>query len=667
LKILTSVIFLLFFSLCYGHQETFILSCSEMTKPMVIDKPMTISGADSAEITFPTAIHIVNAGKVVLKNLVFSKCQTGILIENSDVEIINCRFRDNSEGIVAVNSDLLVTYSEFSGNKTAISTDKGKLENCTIAFNQFPVKSENITDKLFLENCIVCFNENPLPAEVISEYCCFDLNREKLGIVDFPQFDYVKNQVSNDIYCNPLFINPTTGDFHLQSTSPCIDTGDPDDNENGIPYKPEDLDLYGSRKEIGCYSYDEGNKDTKHFRADANRNYYEWVSFPRLPNNTGTNIVNYLEKLEYNATLILLLSRIGTSAFNEFVWTTQTQIESTKGYKMSVRDANADDTYNHKQFTGNVLPPATSFNLATGVDANWIGYWVPGSKNCDEAFGANWDKVKIIKAENWAYYDPRIIRDAGSGSITPSSKIQPLVYGESYVVTMWEPVNNFSWVNGGTIPKSYSPKEAESFAIDYKPDYEVIDVLAIPENVEEIGVYQNGICVGAVVADSSAKQILVYSDNANTREEVPFEFKIVTDGDRSATSIKYYKYDNDLQQFIDEPVIAGQQSYSLITFGEGDFSEVPEAFQLYGNYPNPFNPSTTIKFDLPVKGNVELSVYNLKGQKVKDLQKGDLHAGQHSIVWNGDDETGRTVASGVYFYRLKTAYGETNRKMLLLK
>jgi hypothetical protein len=70
------------------------------------------------------------------------------------------------------------------------------------------------------------------------------------------------------------------------------------------------------------------------------------------------------------------------------------------------------------------------------------------------------------------------------------------------------------------------------------------------------------------------------------------------------------------------------------------------------NYPNPFNPKTTICFKLPEESYTELSVYNLKGQKIKRLTKERLKKGTHTIVWNGDNEIGQNVASGVYFYRI---------------
>jgi len=96
---------------------------------------------------------------------------------------------------------------------------------------------------------------------------------------------------------------------------------------------------------------------------------------------------------------------------------------------------------------------------------------------------------------------------------------------------------------------------------------------------------------------------------------------------------------------------------------------IPIINKLYQNYPNPFNPSTTISFSLPVEENIEVAVYNLKGQKVKTITKGEFDEGNYSVIWNGDDESGKPVSSGVYFYKFKTESGDytSTKKMLLMK
>jgi len=85
------------------------------------------------------------------------------------------------------------------------------------------------------------------------------------------------------------------------------------------------------------------------------------------------------------------------------------------------------------------------------------------------------------------------------------------------------------------------------------------------------------------------------------------------------------------------------------------------------NYPNPFNAQTTIKYYLFKGSRVELSIYNVKGQKVKTLVDGFQTIGFQSVTWDGTDKNGAAVASGIYFYRVKTDYSEETKKMVLMK
>ena len=96
-------------------------------------------------------------------------------------------------------------------------------------------------------------------------------------------------------------------------------------------------------------------------------------------------------------------------------------------------------------------------------------------------------------------------------------------------------------------------------------------------------------------------------------------------------------------------------------------SQLPEQFALHYNYPNPFNPTTTISYDLPEQAQVTLSVYDLLGKKIKTLVNQSQDAGNNIAVWDGTDEFGRPVSAGVYLYRIKAGEFTQTRKMLLLK
>jgi hypothetical protein len=107
---------------------------------------------------------------------------------------------------------------------------------------------------------------------------------------------------------------------------------------------------------------------------------------------------------------------------------------------------------------------------------------------------------------------------------------------------------------------------------------------------------------------------------------------------------------------------------SLILNVEQDLGTgIPQEYSLGQNSPNPFNPSTVIHFAIPRAASVSLKVYNIVGQEVADLLIGTLPAGAFWTTWDGKDMNGKTVSSGVYFYRLQAGdYAET-KKMLLMK
>ncbi|MHB8080525.1 MAG: FlgD immunoglobulin-like domain containing protein, partial [Candidatus Krumholzibacteriia bacterium] len=93
----------------------------------------------------------------------------------------------------------------------------------------------------------------------------------------------------------------------------------------------------------------------------------------------------------------------------------------------------------------------------------------------------------------------------------------------------------------------------------------------------------------------------------------------------------------------------------------------PELAFAAKNYPNPFNPSTKIEFTLPRAGQVELKIYNVRGELVKTLLNETRNAGTQSVVWDGRSSTGGSVSSGVYFYSLKAGSYEKMEKMTLVK
>lgn len=94
---------------------------------------------------------------------------------------------------------------------------------------------------------------------------------------------------------------------------------------------------------------------------------------------------------------------------------------------------------------------------------------------------------------------------------------------------------------------------------------------------------------------------------------------------------------------------------------------LPESFSFSQNYPNPFNPNTTFSFSLPSAAQVTLSVYNVLGQKVATVINQNYPSGRHSYDWNGMDDRGRALSSGVYFARFVAGGFASTKKMVVVK
>jgi len=109
-------------------------------------------------------------------------------------------------------------------------------------------------------------------------------------------------------------------------------------------------------------------------------------------------------------------------------------------------------------------------------------------------------------------------------------------------------------------------------------------------------------------------------------------------------------------------------SYDLMTVGNSDLNEVPLVTGLDYNFPNPFNPETTIRFTIAKNDTpATLTIFNVKGQEVKRLISSTLKSGIHSVVWDGTDNQNKPLSNGIYFYRLQTPQSSFTLKMVMLK
>ena len=139
--------------------------------------------------------------------------------------------------------------------------------------------------------------------------------------------------------------------------------------------------------------------------------------------------------------------------------------------------------------------------------------------------------------------------------------------------------------------------------------------------------------------------------------------------DQTATAPGVWIWDTSVDTLItSSPKSTGlppfQICFSVPTFSA---TELPPALTLGANYPNPFNPATTIPFTIKKSGSVEMTIYDAAGKRIRTLTAGHYSAGRHEVVWNGSTDAGRSAASGVYFVRIKLEEMSAVRKLVLLK
>jgi hypothetical protein len=132
---------------------------------------------------------------------------------------------------------------------------------------------------------------------------------------------------------------------------------------------------------------------------------------------------------------------------------------------------------------------------------------------------------------------------------------------------------------------------------------------------------------------------------------------------------KYYQTSTGWQDFASGNLMitAFTTDTTTITGNEQVANTIPKTYELSQNYPNPFNPTTLINYQLPEAQNVSLEVYNSLGEKIRTLVNGAQSAGYHTVQWDGLNNSGRSVASGMYLYRITAGKFVSVKKMLLLR
>jgi hypothetical protein len=269
-----------------------------------------------------------------------------------------------------------------------------------------------------------------------------------------------------------------------------------------------------------------------------------------------------------------------------------------------------------------------------------------------------------------------IIRNAGGGSLRVM-----------FISLAGNDTRHFNMVNTNSLPMTLNSNDSISVSVSFRPtalgarsiNMTIADNLGgQAHNINLSGFGQEPLPIQNLDAEVDRYDVTLSWEAPNSAI-IPSGYRVLRDG----ISLTDELIDDHI--FVDKDVEKGLYTYSIIAlYGEiesspltiqvtvsyvTEFDLVREIDQtlLIGNYPNPFNPETVIRFSLKEDTDVLLEVYNIKGHLIRLLVNGNLRAGMYDIKWNGKDEYGQSVGSGVYLYRIRAGEYSSVGRMMLLK
>ncbi len=597
-------------------------------------KPATIAPGIRADGSFAN-ILMQARGDLTVENVYFmGRPPTGaqdimlrvnwaiqVAYDNGRVELKNCTFEWVARHCVAINSeynDVFVSDCYFRNNQSM----NGIWGGAGIVTNNNPADSVVIVNNSFV-NC------NCLPFNVrfnTVNYCSFQHNTIVNSLNEFTLWDWWSNATfSNNIFYNVHSIGETPEEMSTHDPDGLlwgianVDTIPADFlAQLGISEQDRMVDVNNN-----CYFHDQKVFD---FLNSIDTVYAEpWMnertqamfdadeSYPHLVTENNINTDPKFTSPPENLDLMIEWM----TYFREFA--------STPTYHWGWDPD--DDGFNIQW----PLPEDLSYSEASalytgGSDGFPIGdlNWFPDKK-------AEWEQAQD-NPPGWTKIGDE---DEGWTLSGGAQRVDPTAFGL--------PVGD----NGSAILMNGAGKAAEYTFIGTKVR---VYVITNPNG-------QSGHII--IDADTVAKDLSWFS-NPSAENVLLFESADLGEGTHTLKVLSGGKgVDVDYIEILTSGV-------TEIAEGNSD-NNVSDRFQLFQNYPNPFNPVTEISYQLQTPGLVKLTVYNMLGQRVKELVNTQQPAGVHSVQWNGTDASGQRMSSGLYYYHLETDGFKATKKMLLLK
>lgn len=503
-----------------------------------------------------------------------------------------------------------------------------------------------------LKNCIVSENYVGIlsHSNLSVEYCCVFNNGTPLAVNASQGEGYIAENPQID----PVTFQPI---WNTTTKSLCIDAGDPN----------SELDADGTPADIGAVCATPHKYDIIELPSPDIDSGWKWLSFPALDDVYSTteydpDVAQYLlasiTGLPYPAILdeVELPGGVESIICVNNIWQNfDHQFEGVNGYKFHMNEAAT------LEVPGFVENPNTQLTL-TGGAHNWIGYFLEESQLATDAFSQIWDDLYVIQHQDWC-----MTKINGEWYYWQTTSEPVLEYGDMVNVRCYNTHTDFQWCNDTPGDDENPIPDSEHFFFTEDAEYIPIYVEFDPEDIPaEVGVFVDGECKGAAVVEGENAQILAYiieGQQGNVSFEFYYNSRFVNKKLENYNCVSSQNPSQMMQQIN----VKDRPDAWLVSFREDStIVAAPDKVSLR-NYPNPFNPTTTIAYGLPYEDKVTLNIYNVKGQLVKQLVSGIQPEGYYEVGWSGKDDSGKTVTSGIYYYQIRACGKTLHKKMLMLK
>ncbi len=494
------------------------------------------------------------------------------------------------------------------------------------------------------------------------------------------------NQISNfsenlNLKGKNYFVDIENEDFNLEWSSTAIGNGYSevfDSSETGYDMKL--LTYQDKTIDIGAVAFEQDRKEYKTFLASNPTQ--NWTGFPAIDTSNTTLDVNgtsyslpsnnmhvvFKDFAQYGLGLAAKYQKVvlGQLLTPTFQYPDPVDPDLLVSPYQGYRVTTASDASGW--FSGLLQDPDVSIPLPVTSGEIWLGFPVTFTTDALVAFDDILGSLQTIKHKDWSLYwngSSWVGRTA-----TGNTNLQLGDYVEIKFRRNVIPPTSFTWnYYPYSNPNSFRYQDANYVIYEEKSDYTPFFIdIEESSNIEEIALYADEECIGGAKTQGETT-VMVKA----FMEDVPddSEISVVTfTGAKSPKKVQQVTEFNLKLKVWDsqESIFKDNRDSYHISLTDDNTSVIETRKIVTTNYPNPFNPETTIEFNNPVQGQVSVNIYNLKGQLVKNLFQDNLSQGVHKVVWQGRDSNDKQVASGLYFYKISAENNKSvTKKIILMK